>query len=243
MRDGQRDAQHSIAVPLGALPVATPDPDFPRAQEEAARPGAVGTATVHRRNTGGPAGRLGHLIAHTPLTQPAAAAPSAAAAPPVDGAPLTPEQAASLTAHLLAPEDDPSAHCVLAWMVHGPLDLDALEAAVADVHLRHDELCSAYLYDPEPVARPADAPAPAVEVLASVPDLGSALTTVREAAGDPMALSEGEVWRVSLVHVTDERWVIGCAVHCVAFGARTESVLAGDLAEAYNARSAALLPS
>ncbi|MFB7915401.1 condensation domain-containing protein [Streptomyces sp. NPDC056061] len=237
MRDGQRDAQHSIAVPLGALPVAASNPEFPQTPGEPVRTGTVGTTTAHCRDARGPADRLGRPIAHVPHTHPVAVAP------PVDGAPLTPEQAAFLTAHLLAPEDDPSAHCVLAWMVHGPLDLDALEAAVADVHRRHDALCSAYLYDPEPVARPADAPAPAVEVLASVPDLGSALTTVREAAEDPMALSEGEVWRVCLVHVTDERWVIGCAVHGVAFGARTESVLAEDLAQAYNARSAALLPS
>lgn len=236
MRDRRRDAQHSIAVPLGELPMAVRSPHLPPTPGDRVRSTPAGPTATLCRDARGPSGRLGRLTGRA--THPRPGTPVG----PMDGTPLTPEQAEFLTFHLLAADDLP-AHCVLAWVIHGELDFEALEAAVGEVHRRHDELCSAYLYDPEPVARPADPPAPAVEVLSSVPDIGGALTTIRDAAEDPMSLCEGEVWRVSLVHVTDERWVIGCAVHCVAFGARTESVLAEELADAYNAHSAALLPS
>ncbi|WP_024755020.1 AMP-binding protein [Streptomyces exfoliatus] len=153
--------------------------------------------------------------------------------------PLTPMQSVYLTRHLLDP-DDRSAHCLLLWTVEGELDLDALEAAVEDVHRRHEVLGSAYLLDPEPVCRPVDAPGPVLEVLAAAPDRETAVELLRETLAEPLEITEGDVWRTVLVPLDGASptsgHVLGCVVHHIAFDGGSESILAADLAEAYGER-------
>ncbi|MEU3433801.1 AMP-binding protein [Streptomyces sp. NPDC006863] len=154
--------------------------------------------------------------------------------------PLTPMQTGYLTNHLLRPEDR-SAHCLLLFRIDGDLDLDALDSAVETVHERHETLRTAYAAAPRPVARVTDLPAPVLEVLEPEPDADRAVGTLRATLGAPLGLDEGEVWRTALVPLEPGRsWVFGCVVHHIAFDGWSESVLAADLAAAYNAaRSAA----
>ncbi|MFE3662109.1 AMP-binding protein [Streptomyces sp. NPDC059164] len=157
-----------------------------------------------------------------------------------DDVPLTPMQTGYLTNHLLRPEDR-SAHCLVLFRIDGDLDLDALDSAVETVHERHETLRTAYAAAPRPVARVTDLPAPVLEVLEPEPDADRAVGTLRATLGAPLGLDEGEVWRTALVPLEPGRsWVFGCVVHHIAFDGWSESVLAADLAAAYNAaRSAA----
>ncbi|MFJ3754063.1 AMP-binding protein [Streptomyces rubiginosohelvolus] len=156
-----------------------------------------------------------------------------------DDVPLTPMQTGYLTNHLLRPQDR-SAHCLLLFRIDGDLDLDSLDSAVETVHERHETLRTACTATPHPVARVTDLPAPVLEILEPEPDTDRAVETLRATLGAPLGLDEGEVWRTALVPLEPGRaWVFGCVVHHIAFDGWSESVLAGDLAAAYNAARAA----
>ncbi|MGW6462312.1 AMP-binding protein [Streptomyces rubiginosohelvolus] len=156
-----------------------------------------------------------------------------------DDVPLTPMQTGYLTNHLLRPQDR-SAHCLLLFRIDGDLDLDSLDSAVETVHERHETLRTACTATPHPVARVTDLPAPVLEILEPEPDTDRAVETLRATLGAPLGLDEGEVWRTALVPLEPGRaWVFGCVVHHIVFDGWSESVLAGDLAAAYNAARAA----
>ncbi|MFJ2648415.1 amino acid adenylation domain-containing protein [Streptomyces sp. NPDC087420] len=157
-------------------------------------------------------------------------------APPETGdTPLTPLQTVYLTRQLLAPSDL-TAHCVLAWLVQGDLDTAALETAVAETHRRHESLSAAYVLDPAPYALLVDAPPPPVEILPSEPTADAAVLAVRAALSSPLDPEQGEMWRTVVVPVAGARAsVFGVVVHHVVFDGWSESVLARDLAAAYNA--------
>ncbi|MFF8940348.1 AMP-binding protein [Streptomyces paradoxus] len=153
-----------------------------------------------------------------------------------DEVPLTPMQRVYTARHLLRP-DDRTAHCLMTWRVDGELDLDALEAAVGDVHRRHEALGCAYVLDPEPVCRAVAVPPPVLEMLPAAPDAETAAEALRECLAEPLEITDGDVWRTVLVPLdAADSHVLGCVVHHVAFDGWSESVLAADLAEAYNAR-------
>ncbi|MFI6532105.1 amino acid adenylation domain-containing protein [Nonomuraea sp. NPDC050547] len=151
-----------------------------------------------------------------------------------DVAPLTPMQVVYLTKHLASPGDR-TAHCLLTWTVEGELDRAALEAAVVAVHRRHEPLRAVYLADPRPAAWTSpDIPPPPLEVLPARPDVEAAAGALRAALAGPLELTGGEVWRTALVPVAPDLAVFGAAVHHIAFDGWSESVLAADLADAYN---------
>ncbi|MFI5617759.1 AMP-binding protein [Streptomyces sp. NPDC051567] len=194
---------------------------------------ALGRPVPVSRLYAGPTARaLGQWLATTPPPPPA---PPAAEA---SGVPLTPMQTGYLTQHLLDPQDR-SAHCLLVFAIDeesAGLDLDALEAAVEAVHARHETLRTAYLPHPRPVARPADLPAPVLELLDPRPDTATAVELLRATLGDPLELGDGEVWRTALVPLEGgSRQVFGCVVHHIAFDGWSEAVLTADLATAYDA--------
>ncbi|NEC86500.1 non-ribosomal peptide synthetase [Streptomyces sp. SID12501] len=151
--------------------------------------------------------------------------------------PLGPVQEGFLTRHLLVP-DDRAGHCLAAWTIDGPLDLAALRQAVADVHERHPALRSAYVMGRgRTYAVPDSATAPGIVALPTAPAEEAAFTAVRTALAEPLDLAEGQVWRAALAPVDGgRRAVFGYVVHHIAFDGWSESVLAGDLAAAYNAR-------
>ncbi|GID70735.1 amino acid adenylation protein [Actinoplanes cyaneus] len=147
--------------------------------------------------------------------------------------PLTPIQLIYLTRHLLDPADLTS-HCLVTWVVDGPLDHAALVTALAAVHARHEPLRAAYLSDPRPVARVLDIDPPPLETLPAQPSVEAAVAALRTLFSAELLIEEGDVWRAGVVEAGDVS-VFGCVVHHIAFDGWSESVFARDLATAYNA--------
>ncbi|MFJ8214490.1 amino acid adenylation domain-containing protein [Streptomyces sp. NPDC096033] len=160
--------------------------------------------------------------------------------------PLSPMQLVHLTPQLLDPADR-TGHCVVTWAVEGALDRAALEAAIAEVHRRHDSLRAAYVLDPSPAAEPVDIPPPPLEVLPARDSVAAAARSARAELGGELAPDVGEVWRTVLVPVTGPgpeagTAVFGCVVHHVAFDGWSEGVLADDLSTAYRTAVASGTP-
>ncbi|WP_446038208.1 amino acid adenylation domain-containing protein [Streptomyces sp. SID1121] len=187
----------------------------------------VPVATLYERPT---VAALAHWLRTTP---PPDHLPEA---PPESGdTPLTSLQTVYLTRQLLAPSDL-TAHCVLAWLVEGDLDTAALETAVAETHRRHESLSAAYVLDPAPYALLVDAPPPPVEILPPAHTVDSAVSAVRAALSGELDPEQGVLWRTVLVPVAGgQSSVFGVVVHHIAFDGWSESVLARDLAAAYDA--------
>lgn len=158
------------------------------------------------------------------------------------GTPLTPMQLVFLTRQLRDPGDRTS-HCLLTWVVEGALDHTALEAAIAGVHRRHEPLRAAYLPDPRPAAHVVDIEPPPLEYLPRQPSVEAAVEALRELLSEALDPTAGDVWRTALAEVDGGPAVFGCVVHHIAFDGRSESVLARDLAAAYEAaRGSAATP-
>ncbi|PZH20312.1 hypothetical protein C1I97_01290 [Streptomyces sp. NTH33] len=157
--------------------------------------------------------------------------------------PLNPQQSDMLMRHVFAP-DDLVHHCAMGWRVEGEVDPEALARAVEHVHRRHEALRSSYRFDadPGPAAVPLDVAPPRPAVLWA-PDPEEAHALLRQALGRPFRLEEGEIWRVVMVTIgPGASHLIGLVVHHVAFDGWSESVLAGDLADAYNASRIGRIP-
>ncbi|WP_331719357.1 amino acid adenylation domain-containing protein [Streptomyces sp. NBC_00158] len=168
------------------------------------------------------------------------------------GTPLSAMQLVYLTPQLLDPADR-TGHCLLTWVVEGPLDRAALEAAVGEVHRRHESLRAAYVLDPRPAAELVDIPPPPLEVLPARESVAAAARAVRAELGGELAPDVGEVWRTVLVPVTGPgagtgagagagSALFGCVVHHVAFDGWSEGVLAEDLSTAYRTAVASGAP-
>ncbi|MGW0836137.1 amino acid adenylation domain-containing protein [Streptomyces prunicolor] len=180
---------------------------------------------------------LAHWLRTSASPARSADTPTASAAP--HGTPLTATQVMYMTRELVNPEDR-TAHCLLTWVIEGDLDHTALVSAVSAVHRRHEALRSAYVLDPRPAAVPSPIPAPEPVELPAQPSVDEAIRALRYELADELDLAGGEVWRTALVPVrAGQLSVFGCVVHHIAFDGWSESVLANDLAAAYNAPTGA----
>ncbi|MFI0876824.1 non-ribosomal peptide synthetase [Streptomyces parvus] len=173
------------------------------------------------------------------LATPQVPAPASPESTGSSGTPLSAMQVVHLTPQLLNPADR-TGHCLLTWAVEGDLDRAALEAAVAEVHGRHESLRAAYVLDPRPAAELVDIAPPPLDVLPARESVAAAAHAARVELAAELAPNLGEVWRTVLVPVTGrERGVstavFGCVVHHVAFDGWSEAVLADDLSAAYRA--------
>lgn len=150
------------------------------------------------------------------------------------GAPLTAMQE-SFVLRSLDSVSDRDNHCLLGWTVTGPLDVDALAAAVQDVHRRHGYLRARYEADEDVLAVDTEGPACFTRLTAA--DSAEAGRLLREHLGRPLDLAAAQVWRAVLV--SDEgydRRRFGIAVHHAAFDGWSQHVLAEEIAYAYEAR-------
>ncbi len=148
---------------------------------------------------------------------------------------LTPMQHSFLVRHQVAGGADVENHCPLRWTITGPLDPDALAAAVQDVHRRHGYLHAAYTDDDLPLARPGDLPA-AFALVTTGPDAAPA-EPLRSALAEPLDLEAGAPWRAVLVR-TPGAWHFGLTAHHIAFDGWSRHRIAEDLSVAYRARAA-----
>ncbi|WP_331730044.1 amino acid adenylation domain-containing protein [Streptomyces sp. NBC_00073] len=128
----------------------------------------------------------------------------------------------------------------LALRLTGPLDVEALRAALADVAGRHESLRTVFRQSPD--GRPSQfvrdpiEGAPEVRVESVATDRVAAAMT--EAASAGFDLERDLPWRVRLLEVTDApgEWVLVMVVHHIAADGSSMAPLARDLSQAYAAR-------
>lgn len=162
--------------------------------------------------------------------------------------PLSPIQF-FFTSRQQADPSSPSYHCLMAWWIDGAIDVDALAAALADLHLRHEPLRAAYRLTGPPHV---DGPVAALTDVQERPQftrIGTAADEVRAhsevlaALNVPFDLAAGRVWRAAVAGSADTgRTLLGVAVHHVAFDGWSEAVFASELGQCYSARCAGVAP-
>ncbi len=135
--------------------------------------------------------------------------------------------------------------CVTTWRVSGPLDEEALAAALNDIHHRHPSLHTRYLRTDPPAARIPDRIEPVeIRVLAAGkhrgecgPDTVGTRHDLNQAIQEPLDITQGRVWRAVIGEPEADggRW-FGIGVHHIAFDAWSLDLLVADLSHAYAAR-------
>ncbi len=126
--------------------------------------------------------------------------------------------------------------CVVTWWVEGQLRVEALAAALGDVHRRHQGLHARYLATDPPSARlAADPGVPALRIVDGTATEAAMLAEVNAALLEPLDVAAGEIWRAVLAS-SDTRQLFGVGVHHIAFDGYSEEVFARDLSYAYAAR-------
>ncbi|MEV0678601.1 amino acid adenylation domain-containing protein [Actinosynnema sp. NPDC050436] len=160
------------------------------------------------------------------------AAPRRGPAPATGNPPtLSPSQRRLWFLDQLAP-DSAAYNIAFADRLHGPLDVDALRRALRAVAERHDVLRWRITADAGvPVAvcdPPADVPLPVVDT--GEADLPGRLA---HAAGTPVDLAAGPVWRAVLHRLGPDDHVLAFVLHHAVADGWSQSVLYRDLATAY----------
>ncbi|MCX4391837.1 non-ribosomal peptide synthetase [Streptomyces sp. NBC_01767] len=137
-----------------------------------------------------------------------------------------------------------------ALRVSGPLDTDALDAALTRMLARHEILRTRYVADDdgEP-AQIVDPPAPVhmtVHDLRNIADpeerQEAARNLARTEAARPFDLAAGPLLRAHLVRLADEEALLLLTVHHIACDGWSESVMARELREGYRAATTGVPP-
>lgn len=169
---------------------------------------------------------------------------AAAAGPtPGHGAALTAAQRRLWFIDRLAPAT-PAYNIAVAERLRGPLDVAALEAALADVAARHevlrwrvpdrDGMPYVVVAPPGPVALPVDQ-RPGDEALVA--------SFLEHAAQDRFDLARGPLWRVRLLNLGPDDNVLALTIHHIVFDGWSLEVLYRDLAVAYASRKNGAVPA
>ena len=123
--------------------------------------------------------------------------------------------------------------------VTGPLDVDAVHAALDVIRDRHEPLRTAYvLADGAPSPRPVDGPLPLTELTAGA----DADRVLAESAAAAIDLAGGPL-RVTVVHTGPDRHRILLAIHHIAVDGWSAAVLFREFLACYDAAVAGRLPS
>ncbi|MFI5867210.1 amino acid adenylation domain-containing protein [Streptomyces sp. NPDC051546] len=123
--------------------------------------------------------------------------------------------------------------------LRGPLDADALRAALGASVARHETLRSHYpaTEDGRPLLV-VDPPGPAAFALVDAADEACAERIVDEAAAAPFDLEEGPLFRAVLVRLADDDHVLLLLVHHSVSDGWSSEVLLGEVLRSYAARVA-----
>ncbi|MEV6353306.1 non-ribosomal peptide synthetase/MFS transporter [Streptomyces hydrogenans] len=123
--------------------------------------------------------------------------------------------------------------------LRGPLDTDALRAALDASVARHETLRSRYpaTEDGRPLLV-VDPPGPAAFTLVEAADEATAERIVDEAAAVPFDLEEGPLFRSLLVRLADDDHVLLLLVHHSVSDGWSSEVLLGEVLRSYAARAA-----
>ena len=126
----------------------------------------------------------------------------------------------------------------------GPLDVTALQTAVADVIERHETLRTIYPSDDiGPVQRIVDAPASTPDLMPEIiTDLGELSDAVRQVAGTGFDITRDTPLRARLFQLSPQVHVVVLVVHHISADGTSMTPLARDLVGAYAARAAGVEP-
>jgi hypothetical protein len=134
-------------------------------------------------------------------------------------------------------------HNPAALLLHGRLDVLALQNALADVQDHHPALRTCFEEDEDGVPQQVVAarPPPAFRVLGA-DDVDLALSKVAQHAAAPFDLRAGPIWRTLVVRLPDQRSVIALTMHHIVSDGWSLGIVLSDLQSAYQARCAGQEP-
>ncbi|MBC7273214.1 MAG: amino acid adenylation domain-containing protein, partial [Streptomyces sp.] len=166
--------------------------------------------------------------------------PARGPAPSGDPAPVSFAQRRLWLVHAADPQGC-TYNMPLAWRLTGPLDTDALSAALTDVVARHRTLRTVFEeVDGQPVPRLRDA-APRLRLRTVAPaELESAL---RSQARHPFSLSSEPPLRTTLFTTGPDEHVLLMVTHHIASDGWSEGIVARELSQAYAARRSGTAPA
>ncbi|WP_410613647.1 amino acid adenylation domain-containing protein [Amycolatopsis sp. lyj-109] len=162
----------------------------------------------------------------------AAAAPLTGAGPTTGHAPaLSPPQRRLWFLDQLAPDAAPY-NIAMAFRLTGPLDVEALRAALRAVAERHDVL--RWRIRPVDGVPRAECLPPGEVALPVVPVAAEAVADRLAAdAATPVRLDREPPWRVRLYELGPDEHVLGCTLHHAVFDGWSQELLCADLGAAY----------
>jgi hypothetical protein len=164
--------------------------------------------------------------------EPPVAAPAAPAAGP---ALASPGQEALWLQWRLAP-GSPDYNVPHGYILTGPLDADALAAALDDVVARHEPLRTVFAEDAAGLVQVVGDAEPGLLRRAAADSLGAALRAARELAECPFDLATGPLIRARLWRFAPDRHLLAIVCHHVIVDERSSRILESELAEHYRAR-------
>jgi amino acid adenylation domain-containing protein len=230
----QRRVAQVLAEVLGCGPVGVDDDFF-----------ALGGHSLLAAKTVARLGGLpiGELFAHPTvgalaavLEQHAGEQAAAAPRPPGGAATLSPAQQRLWFLHRLEPESA-AYNMYNVWRLRGPLDPDALRAALGDLAARHEILRTRY---PDDDGRPALAAEPAAAAVLEQIELPGAEDEagrlVAERVNAPFDLTAAPPVRVSLIRLAEDDHIVCLVLHHIVGDGWSLNILREELAALYAAR-------
>ncbi|MFG1882363.1 amino acid adenylation domain-containing protein [Micromonospora sp. NPDC049102] len=124
--------------------------------------------------------------------------------------------------------------------VHGPLDAAALRLAFGIVMERHEVLRTSY---PEVAGRPRPVPHELGEMPVAVRTVEDPLARARELVRQPFDLATGLPLRAELLTADETEWYVVLVVHHIAVDGWSMALLWAELAAAYRALLAGVVPA
>lgn len=185
-------------------------------------------------------GGLAALVESQRFTAPPVSRPSSDPERPPDVMPLSYSQERFWFLDQLSP-DSPFNNIPVALKIVGPLNVAALERALAEIVRRHDMLRTVFVLDG---GRPGQRIVPTIDAICSIDDLTDLSGADREAqvkemmsneARRPFDLSRGPVMRARLLRLSGTEHVLLLTVHHIAADGWSMRVLGRELSRLYEA--------
>ena len=139
-------------------------------------------------------------------------------------------------------------HVPLAFRIHGPLDVEALRAALADLVERHEMLRTRFVVDGDAPRQAIDPPPANVLEIIDPGPLDAAQAQLRlaglldEEAHHRTDLERGPLFRAKLLRLREDVHILILAAHHIAADGWSHVILFRELGALYDARSRAAAP-
>ena len=135
--------------------------------------------------------------------------------------------------------DSPVYNLPISWCLVGPLDTDSLKQSILEIARRHEILRTTF---PNKNGHPVQVISPNVSVTIALEDLQELPENVRtekinqlitENVKRPFNLTKGPLWRVQLLHLTSEEYILQLTIHHLIFDGWSMGVFSHELNSLY----------